>query len=376
MAMKTYNHNVTVPVFGLVREDWQSVGTLYTSPRVNGQLRIRKNPLPGHTRVTASYDRVETFNQFGTSIRKFSTNDFLHQICLNRGLNPHVGFDPLVREDAIIEAYAKLSEKVANVADVIRTRRETQNMVINALIDIRKAYSNIRRGRIKRASSILGVSLHERPRSASAAGRWLEYSYGWSPLVQDVYNILDKGFGELKLDIRARSFRSKSTSISFTNATPGPYHTGAAVLTTVHRASCSIRVSFPGTAFPAISAWGLDNPALLAWEALPYSFVVDWFLPIGNYLETSCNVLANCKLEEMSITQRVDTDLSAYARMTESVKFPVYSNGALSKSVMNKTRSVGVVARPLPRFESPFTSLDRFWNQLALAKAEFGRRTL
>lgn len=31
---------------------------------------------------------------------------------------------------------------------------------------------------------------------------------------------------------------------------------------------------------------GIDNPALLAWELLPYSFVVDWFLPVGNYLES------------------------------------------------------------------------------------------
>jgi hypothetical protein len=31
---------------------------------------------------------------------------------------------------------------------------------------------------------------------------------------------------------------------------------------------------------------GIDNPALLAWELLPYSFVVDWFLPVGNYLQS------------------------------------------------------------------------------------------
>lgn len=31
---------------------------------------------------------------------------------------------------------------------------------------------------------------------------------------------------------------------------------------------------------------GFTNPVNLTWELLPYSFVVDWFLPIGPYLET------------------------------------------------------------------------------------------
>jgi hypothetical protein len=31
---------------------------------------------------------------------------------------------------------------------------------------------------------------------------------------------------------------------------------------------------------------GFTNPINLAWEILPYSFVLDWFLPIGPYLET------------------------------------------------------------------------------------------
>lgn len=31
---------------------------------------------------------------------------------------------------------------------------------------------------------------------------------------------------------------------------------------------------------------GISNPALLAWELLPWSFVIDWFIPVGDYLES------------------------------------------------------------------------------------------
>lgn len=31
---------------------------------------------------------------------------------------------------------------------------------------------------------------------------------------------------------------------------------------------------------------GLTNPAAIAWELVPFSFVVDWFIPIGNFLNS------------------------------------------------------------------------------------------
>jgi hypothetical protein len=34
------------------------------------------------------------------------------------------------------------------------------------------------------------------------------------------------------------------------------------------------------------SSLGLINPLEIVWELLPYSFVVDWFLPIGNWLSS------------------------------------------------------------------------------------------
>lgn len=50
-----------------------------------------------------------------------------------------------------------------------------------------------------------------------------------------------------------------------------------------HRAQ--IRLDFAHTS-PSLSTaqqLGLTNPAQLAWELVPFSFVVDWFIPVGDF---------------------------------------------------------------------------------------------
>lgn len=38
--------------------------------------------------------------------------------------------------------------------------------------------------------------------------------------------------------------------------------------------------------FKTFQQIGLTNPLLLGWELIPFSFVADWFIQVGDYLET------------------------------------------------------------------------------------------
>jgi hypothetical protein len=61
---------------------------------------------------------------------------------------------------------------------------------------------------------------------------------------------------------------------------------------------------------------GLLDPASVAWELLPYSFVVDWFIPIGQYLAaralpnalTGVFVTTKTRLVECHVTGLADSD--------------------------------------------------------------------
>lgn len=374
MGMTSFNKDVSVPDFGLVHVNNRSVGPLDQSPRENGVLIPRQNDLPMQIDQYGFFDRVSLYVG-STNTSNFSTYAYLFSELVSRGLKD-LDHDTKIRREAIIKCYGKIYEKVANVADIIRTRTETVNMVFNAVRDLRRSYRAIRKGQIKRASQILGVDLHHPPRKNDPGGRWLEYSYGWSPLLSDVYNILDRGFGDINFIVTGRAKGVRTNSLSYSWTGTGPQHRGSGDTLTLDRASCTAKISIPNTAFGAISSWGLDNPAALAWEALPYSFVVDWFIPIGDYLNDSLNLSGPIKIDEMSVTEVTETTLNGFGIFTEDVEVDIANrvSGKLQHTRRYKKRTKGIISRPLPSFNNPFTSLDRFYNQLALFKVEVNRR--
>jgi len=52
----------------------------------------------------------------------------------------------------------------------------------------------------------------------------------------------------------------------------------------IRRCKWIIEYEVDDTRLANLDDWGITNPALLAWELVPYSFVVDWFYPVGDWL--------------------------------------------------------------------------------------------
>jgi hypothetical protein len=123
---------------------------------------------------------------------------------------------------------------------------------------------------------------------------WLEYSYGWRPLVKDIY-----GAAELLARTYDPYFTSKPPLQVVTGSSSKNGLLAKAVnrflgYTTYsfsatgpvdQRTKCVVRYQVDDPAADALRRTGISNPALLAWELLPYSFVVDWVFPLGSYLE-------------------------------------------------------------------------------------------
>jgi hypothetical protein len=120
--------------------------------------------------------------------------------------------------------------------------------------------------------------------SREVSGRYLEWRYGWQPLLSDIYEAADES---------QRYVANKVQDIRATATLKYPELTGKVFsaegvnfptqVKTQGKTSVAIELRFK-TAQDRLDRWASLNPVSIAWELLPYSFVADWFYNVGDYL--------------------------------------------------------------------------------------------
>lgn len=258
----------------------------------------------------------------------------------------------------------QLNGESANLVDLVRTRKETISMVARNAMSIAKAVRFLKKGKLKRAMNELGIT--KEPKSKTAANRWLEMQYGWLPLLGDIHTMINGTFSDPVCFLsKSRTF-SKSISSTVSRSYPIKHEVKRMQKTRV-RFWCHFRIDAPALA--AADQIGLLNPAITAWEAVPWSFVVDWFLPVGDWLETFTN-LKGLKILEFgkSITS---TENAAWSAKLDSGHTAI-KGGKGESFAKSKVRLLDTTQVSFPSFENPL-SLGHFYNAMALLRTSFKR---
>lgn len=116
-------------------------------------------------------------------------------------------------------------------------------------------------------------------------GKWLEYRYGWMPLVSSIYDMADalrKQRVSSLVVLKGRSGRQEQRTVYFGAGTRGsPFN--YATISGSYRVETAGYFSIPTNA--SVSDFTSLNPLLIAWELVPFSFVADWFVGVGQCLE-------------------------------------------------------------------------------------------
>jgi hypothetical protein len=163
--------------------------------------------------------------------------------------------------------------------------------------------------------------------SLEMAKAWLSYKYGWKPFVQDIYNLVNFQIHQfMEMDFKARASRRLELPAGFNTSYPNlqfPQHKGTSTLsykgTRVERCEIGVTVEINNLDAFNLSRLTSLNPASIAWELLPLSFVVDWFWNIGGYLENLEAALASglvfkrgyvTKLHYFDVDETYTVDLS------------------------------------------------------------------
>lgn len=210
-------------------------------------------------------------------------------------------FDPCA-DEAERRATGKLLEALkgegANIANMFGERQQTVKSIAGVLDTVVQTIRDLRRGRLQSAVRRMGGDpLSARKlRGKDIANQWLSLQYGWKPLFSDVYDLIEGAHKREKtrLMVFRKSASAKSNyRVPFEKTPEGswkyPYNANTKKEDTgVYLVQCVKKYmvrAYPDIVLAEPAALGVTNPLTVAWEVTPWSFVVDWFLPIGAYLE-------------------------------------------------------------------------------------------
>lgn len=197
------------------------------------------------------------------------------------------------RDLAIIKALMNLKDEKVNLSLAYAERSKVSALMLTTAKDLAGAYKALRKGNVVKAYKHFKIKSPPKvPRippvkNAGGPKRWLEYQYGWNPLLMDLDGAC-RALAERDLDAgryRVTALgRCKVESLEVESYST--YFEDVKAFHKLKRASF-VRLDYTmqdSSALSTAAALGLTNPANLAWELLPFSFMLDWYVPVGDFI--------------------------------------------------------------------------------------------
>lgn len=240
----------------------------------------RITPLPYYMHVAQGHGHMWYEQDPNYWITTSAVNTMsLYMFGANRGIPP--AMRPVVNK-----AYERFKEKAigenASIGVFAAEMQESLGMVRNRAMTMYKAARSLRKGDIGSMASHLGVRVKRKhrgfkPRPEAVAETWLEYWFGWSPFVSDFYNV-------------AEVMTQPLPGGRYTATARSPWYHHAENDTWDIRCSGGFRAKMGADVYLdnpnqfLIQQLGLANAAQVAWELVPFSFLVDWVTDFGSFL--------------------------------------------------------------------------------------------
>jgi len=286
----------------------------------------------------------------------------------------HLTTDTSVTE---AEALSKLYERIKavrsqmNGLQFLGELREALHMIrhpADALLKGLRNYHDALKSRTRGITKYVPVAKRKRIINDVIAGTWLEYSYGWKPLLNDVKDIAETvGRQALKEPPRERVSSSRSstpakqmstqiTNVGQNGRIPIQILTEKSsvygVRWTVGLSSSVVAPVDSLTRIAELSGFTLENFVPTIWELISLSFVAEYFSNIGDIIEASFASTAGITWISKTVRTKTDYFRQALPGNWISLGPPEYFRGTtgahLGKVFASKTSIVRSVPSSLP----------------------------
>lgn len=182
---------------------------------------------------------------------------------------------------AMLAFLLKVKDQKSQLLVTLAERKQTMSMITKLAKDVARMRKGLFRGMSKTARA--------RITPQQAHSQWLEYRYGWMPLYYDAYGIAKHlaSLADTRNLYPVRAVVKWESDIIVPSTWNSAYWKGSIKTRTSHRYKAMVGgfIQVTNRVERESVRAGLTNPLELLWETLPYSFVVDWFVSVGDYIE-------------------------------------------------------------------------------------------
>lgn len=258
---------------------------------------IHPNPQNLHKEVVEAYHgntgSTFTWMDGGTATRRTDgvvggVNNFPNHL-----INPY-DYDEAICDKAMAKIYdavrgnSNFAADLAESPETIRMLRQTLSLKKFIANFLKKEVRSFRRrGRAKRqnGSGLAKTRKTDQKLLDWLTSRWLEYRYGWKPLVGSIYDCLDNLGQKINTGTVTINRRASERLVKQQTTGEGTINSPSTVVITETSVRCEISVQLGLPDGKRLSDWTSLNPVAIAWELVPFSFVADWVFTVGQQLD-------------------------------------------------------------------------------------------
>lgn len=271
----------------------------------------------------------------------------------------------------------------ANLGETFGEVGQSLDAMENRSRQLRLAFGALRRGRFREMYRCLNLNASDfnrhpgadlrgraKQRAGDIGGAWLEYWFGWAPLVGDIMTSVRTITGARPLSKDRVVAKATTRDVYHSTWSPGSLPSIQHGEIRVH-VRVQARVTVSSGPRVLASQLGLNNPAMTAWNITRFSWLVDWFSNVSRFLDswnwtdgftfTDAFFTTSYEGSDLFNYDSVDVVNVKFFRVVRSLGIPVYRLTAprLPKS-LSPTRAATAISLLLQTFASVHTDTTHF----------------